>query len=307
MNKQHVITSSFAGPVYPEKPEDALRFFQTAWEQGPEPAEVSLPTPPVLIVPHIDFRVNLSCYVAAYKHLARWQTFPETFVILGVGHQCPYEIASLPLTYKTIFGEVETNLPAWDILQNNYSEPLALAEEAFENEHSLDFAIIWLQALQQIIKKPGKFDIVPILMGGLSDSILNKTIPGPESDFIQFCAAFKKMLAHLDPAKTCIIASIDGCHVGPRFDHPFQAAERVQMAVSAWEAELWSKCRSDQFDDFFHHLCSVANYFYFDGVGALSLLLQTFKMEAHREAYALWHEERDQSFVTFCGGFMRRL
>ncbi len=302
MNKSYILTSPFAGQTYPRDVEQAINYFDQALNTSPKPAKLPSHHPEILIVPHIDFRVNLSTYGTGYRRLTERKTFPETFIILGVGHHCPHEMASVPYSYKTILGDVECHSDAWETLKKETSFPIERAPESFESEHSIDFVIIWLQMLHKVRGEKKPFRIIPILMGGLMEAILHEKQPDPESEFTQFTEAFKAMINALDPATTCIIASIDGCHVGPRFQHQFPADDHVQSIVRKWETELWGKCRSDQFDDYFKHLSTIGNGFYFDGVGVMSLLLKTFDIRAHIDATELWHEKRDESFVTFSTG-----
>lgn len=298
------VNGKFAGSSYPDEPAKALRYFQAALNRVPEPKKVSQNRPPLFIVPHIDFRVNLDIYGLVYKRLLTLPKgkFPETFVILGVGHQCPCEFSSCPLDYETVFGRVGTDHVLWSTLQNHCQLPLPNFPDSFDHEHSIEFVVVWLQALCQLRGEPADFKILPILMSGLHLNMAKGVPPADGDDFHTFSTAFQKTMSGLDPEKTCIIASIDGCHVGPRFDHPFAGDEMAQRNVQNWESELWSLCRSDRFNDFFQHIAAIRNAFYFDGVGVLSLLLQTYSVRADVEASALWHEDADQSFVTFSGG-----
>lgn len=263
--------------------------------------------PMLLIVPHIDFRVDTAIYGRIYKRLANLENFPETFIILGVGHRCPCEFSSCPLNYETIFGRVETDADLWNTFQGNCSIPLPRFPASFDGEHSIEFVVAWLQAIQRLSGKNHAFKILPMLLNGLHEYVQTETLPQEGSELDRVLKAFQKMLEKLDPKKTCIIASIDGCHVGPRFSHPFIANEPVQNAVKTWEATLWSLCRSDRIEDFFRHISSIGNGFYFDGVGVLTLLLKMFHVQAIIEANALWHEDKDQSLVTFAGGVLSPL
>jgi len=302
--KSHPIVSRFGGIQYPQEKNEALRHFQKVLEESPAPGAASPSSPLTLIVPHIDFRVNSSLYGTSYKRLLSQKIWPEVFVILGVGHRCPYEIASIPIDYKTVLGSIETNLEQWNFMKNATEFQLDRGGDSFLGEHSLEFVAIWIQALHALRGDVGKPKIIPVLMGGLHDEIHNGQIPSPQSEFGLFAAGFQAWLKSMDLAKVCIIASIDGCHVGPRFRHAFEATEHVQKVVTKWEKELWERCSSSTFVEFFGHLIGTENSFYFDGVGVLSLLLKTLSVQAKIDETALWYEEEDHSFVTFSGGCM---
>lgn len=304
MNKPVTIRSMFAGAVYPETPGDAIDYFSSAIKSAPDVRDVLVSDPPVLIVPHIDLRVNMSCYAAAYKRLGNRVPFADTFVILGVGHKCPHAFSSIPIHYETILGKVETNMEAWNHFAKSSSVKLERAPASFKGEHSIEFVVIWLQALRKMLGIQKEFRIIPILLGGLFQEIAEGVPPSDDSEFGQFRVAFKALVDELSSENTAIIASIDGCHVGPRFDHPFNGDEKAQKVVTAWETELWNLCGSDTFSEYFQWLHRVGNQFYFDGVGVLTLLLQSYRMRAHIDSYSLWYEKDDQSFVTFSGGCM---
>lgn len=302
--KSYQIVSRFAGSQYPTEKNEALKHFQKVLDESPAPGSVSPASPLTIIVPHIDFRVNSSLYATAYKRLLAVKEWPEVFVILGVGHRCPYEIASIPIDYKTVLGGIETDLKHWNFLKDSTKFQLDRGSDSFVGEHSLEFVAIWIQALQALRKKNEESRIIPILMGGLHDEIGNGFLPSPQSEFGLFTTAFQGWLKTVDPAKVCIIASIDGCHVGPRFQDPFDATDHIQKIVSKWEKELWARCASSTFKEFFTHLIESENIFHFDGVGVLSLLLNTLPVKAKIDGNTIWYEESDHSIVTFSGGCM---
>jgi len=101
-----------------------------------------------------------------------------------------------------------------------------------------------------------------------------------------------------------VILSIDGCHVGPRFGHPYPGNELTQKAVLGWEKTLWDRAAEGDFQGLFNHLSETVNPFHFDGAGALSLILQHQHRRARMQKNHLWLEESDQSFVTFTGGVL---
>lgn len=299
--KSYSLVSPFAGTQYPDSSKEAFEFFENILRESPPSRPAPSASTPTLIVPHIDFRVNQALYGTAYQRLLTAKKWPEIFIILGVGHRCPYEVASLPLDYQTIFGPCETDLPLWTHFRENCEFDLDRSPSSFQGEHSLEFVVIWLKALQAIRGKKEPFRILPILLGGLQDEVNGGQQPSPQGEFGKLCTAFQALLEETK-GRSQIIASIDGCHVGPRFQHPFPANEEVQNAVIQWEQELWAFCSSPQYDAFFEHLAKIKNGFYFDGVGVLSLLLKTLSARAQIDGTTLWQEESDQSLVTFSAG-----
>ena len=309
MNTPKTLISNFGGSAYPAYPDELVASFEKVLKAAPEPQKVPAHQPPVFIVPHIDFRVNLEIYGMVYRRMAQLERFPEKVIILGVGHRCPAEFSCCPFDYETVLGRMETDAELWDRFQKACEEPLANFPSSYEGEHSIEFVVIWLQALQRILGLAAPPKILPVLQNGLHEPMATGAPPNGDgkSGVAAFFGGFQRLVGEIDLSNTAIIASIDGCHVGPRFDHPFAADEKVQDGVREWEDELWNLCRSDRFKDFFNHLSSIQNAFFFDGVGVLTLLLQTFRVRALLEAGALWYEDRDRSFVTFSGGVLAPL
>ncbi|MEM9445980.1 MAG: AmmeMemoRadiSam system protein B [Verrucomicrobiota bacterium] len=294
---------------YPEDPEKILQKFAGYLRRFPASSKLkTYEQADFLIVPHIDFRVNLSIYAQIYNLLIGRSRFPSTFVILGVGHRCPAEYSCCPFTFSTPLGEVSTHMGLWKELEESSAEPIAFYPETFEGEHSLEYVIVWLQVIRELFYPEQTFQVLPILMGGLHQHIHYGIIPSSKDPFTEFGTNLKEAVTrHINsPDEVCWIASIDGCHVGPRFQHSFSGNRVTQQAVKTWESHLWQVCESNLLSTFFSHLSSIDNMFYFDGVGVLTLLLQHFNLRAITDSYELWYQDYDQSFVSFTGGIMTR-
>jgi AmmeMemoRadiSam system protein B len=293
------LDAALAGPVYPRSEKLLLRLFSGALERATPTPRVPRATR-VWVVPHIDFRVSLSAYARTYRHLLEMTSWPSTFVILGVGHTCPHEVSSLPCGFRTPLGTAECNADLWTTLQTHSPLPLARAPRAWPGEHSIEFVVIWLQALARLRGHREPVRILPVLLGGLGEALLAGTGPDADPEFASFQPAFQKILTASSDWQ--IIASIDGCHVGPRFGHDQPVTPPLRRTVAAWERTLWSECRSDRFDRFWNHLALVQNRYYFDGSGVLSLLLRSFPLRFQRFQREEWFDPTDHSLVSFTGG-----
>ncbi|MDR2463175.1 MAG: AmmeMemoRadiSam system protein B [Verrucomicrobiales bacterium] len=295
--KSLAITAAFAGQSYPADRGKLLRLFQRELERA-DAVSASL-----LLVPHIDFPVNLSLYARAYAHLLNTKRFPKIFYLLGVGHQCPHEFSAVAADYLTPLGRTTADRETLAMMERATGLELSRSPSAWRREHSIEFVVVWLQALRDLYFPNAEFKIVPVLLGGLHDTIVSGRLPAADHPITRFGRAVADSFKQHADGDAALIASIDGCHVGPRFDHHFPADGEVQATVQNWEAELWRRCRSDRLNDFIRHLHEIENAFYFDGVGALTLLLRNFTVSARREGHDLWYEAADQSFVTFSGGY----
>ena len=247
--------------------------------------------------------MNLGLYAETYAQWRDTGWFPSRVIILGVGHRSRDEFSCLPAGFKTPLGEVEPDHAFHNALAARCPFPLVRDTQAFQGEHSIEFVVVWLQILRDLFFPDRSFTVLPVLCGGLQEFV-ERGVPPPDSDP---AAVFAKALASLpgaDDLDTAWVASIDGCHVGPRFRHPFDADEKVRKLVTSWEKHLWSVASSDTLPDFFQHLSSNSNGFYFDGVGVLHALLHGQKLKAEIQPTVQWHEPSDQSLVSFSRGLL---
>lgn len=302
------LSARCAGVCYPKEGEAAPDYFQGFFDV-PEAAPWSpdaeidgLPTRGVLM-PHIDFRVGPApaAYSWAFDAWVRRPVLADRYLVLGVGHRCglPWSVDgrghAAPL--GTIPGEPE--LAARLIREC----PFPIAEpEGHAGEHSIEFPLVLLQALRARRGVERPFSFLPVLCGGMFAEVEAGKAPAPDSHAARFAAALKAVVDE-QGEQLQVIVSIDGCHIGPRFDHPYRVdADRLQDA-HAWEETLWSRVEARDWDGFFAFLGEDKNARYFDGVGALWLLgriMPDFVLE--RTAYAQWFAKDDASAVTFTSG-----
>ena len=301
-----------AGVCYPKDGEEALGYFRGFFD-GPEAAAWSPDDPAWLdglpplgiVAPHIDFRVGPApaAYSWAFDDWVRRPVLADRYLILGVGHRCslPWSVDgrghAAPL--GAIPGEPELAAALGAACPFPVAEP-----EAHAGEHSIEFPLVMLQALRKLRGVGRPFSFLPVLCGGMWAEVAAGKPPAPDSHSARFAAALGRIVAE-QGEQLQIIVSIDGCHIGPRFDHPYKVdADRLQDA-HAWEEALWERVEARDWDGFFAHLGRDGNARYFDGVGALWLLGQIapdFTLE--RTAYAQWFERGDASAVTFTRGIL---
>jgi hypothetical protein len=110
---------------------------------------------------------------------------------------------------------------------------------------------------------------------------------------------------HPPGEKLRVIVSIDGCHIGPRFQHPFAVTPKLLKAVEGWEKELWALAAAGDARAFLDWFREQRNDLYFDGVGALALLMAAGDFRIERTYYEQWFTPRDKSVVTFSSGLVQ--
>ena len=305
-----ILTAAHHPDCYPSDPEACLAFFHSALEHASD-----RPFTPGsrqrlrgIVTPHIDFRVSLAAYAAAFRPLLE-EPLAETYLILGVGHQSPLEWNLDRRDYLTPLGRAIAAQKEIDVLAEEIDPRRLFSPAAHEGEHSIEFALLWLQALHRFhpdrshSTTPVRF--IPLLCGGLHPYVEGEVEWEDLTEFHQLVRNLE-MLLRKDPAgkKIRLIVSIDGCHLGPRFDHPFQVASPLLKATAGWEEKLWSQVARGKVRPFLEWFREEGNDRFFDGVGALALLLAAGagKFTVQRTHYEQWFTERDASAVTFSSG-----
>ena len=295
---------------YSSEPAAALAFFRKAFESFPAhdlPPAQKTGSLLGVITPHIDFRVSLRAYAAAFRPLLE-EPLADTYIILGVGHRSHLEWNLDRRDYVTPLGRVTC---AEDLVESLAAGPRSesyFSADAHQGEHSIEFALLWLQALHQLhpSKTKKSFRFVPLLCSGLYPYIEGLAEWDDLDDFHQLTRALATILQKNSPEKLRIIVSIDGCHLGPRFQHPFRVTSTLLKATAGWEELLWRCAAKGDARAFLDWFRNEGNDRYFDGVGALALLLAAGagKHTIQRTFYEQWFTERDASAVTFSSGLV---
>jgi predicted class III extradiol MEMO1 family dioxygenase len=296
---------------YPSDPQQALAFFRDAFTTFPA---AKLPPAPKgtaltgIVTPHIDFRVSLPAYSAAFQPLLG-EPLPEVYLILGVGHRSRLEWNFDRRDYVTPLGRAQCATEIVDALTVGTERARHFSPEAHPGEHSIEFPLLWLQALHRLHGDGGEnarpIRFVPILCGALHAYVEGLAEWEGLTEFHRLSRALGTLFEDYPPGdRLHVIVSIDGCHLGSRFDHPFQVTPELLKATAGWEHLLWAAAARGEARHFLDWMRNEGNNRYFDGVGALALLLAAGggKTKIQRTYYEQWFTERDASAVTFSSG-----
>ncbi|SDT95324.1 hypothetical protein SAMN05444156_1026 [Verrucomicrobium sp. GAS474] len=314
-----LLSARCAGVCYPRQADACLEYFRSFFahpggEEGLAPwepdAEASLPAPRLIVTPHIDFRVSGRAYGHAFAPWVRRPAEADCYVIVGVGHRAGLPWSLDGRDYATPLGTIPTAVPELlGIVAHTQQSgpPLPLGEAAAHvGEHSIEFPLVLLQALRKLRGIDRPFSFIPVLCGGMFPEVAAGLPPAPGSSADRLADALRHLLGTLGPGrKVQVIVSIDGCHIGPRFDHAYRVGPGRLRACAAWEEELWQTVEQGDLAAFFAHLGKDRNARYFDGVGALTLMMKVFGpgLRLRRTHYEQWHTEADASAVTFTSGW----
>ncbi|MEM1059352.1 MAG: AmmeMemoRadiSam system protein B [Verrucomicrobiota bacterium] len=313
------IEASLGGTSYPADPEELLGFLREAFDlpgAPPWPVEADQPTdkqpadPGLLgvIAPHIDLRVSRVAYAHAFAPLLRVAPVPH-YLILGVGHRCRQEWAVDGRSWHTALGTIAADPTLAEFLGRELGPELLADPGAFHREHSIEFPLVWLQAIHRLRGLEPDFRIAPVLCGGLYGLLLGENEEAEWERLRQLGSALAQWCERCQKeGGVRVIVSIDGCHEGSRFDHDYPVTPARQKQTRAWEDFFWRYVERHDADGLIGFLRQDMNARYFDGVGACLLLLEmlgrNFRLE--RSHYEQWVEPRDRSMVTFTSAALTR-
>lgn len=175
MNKK----MSFAGSFYPETPEDLNNLLNSFKENQTFDYKSK-----AIIVPHAGYAFSGHAAMAAYQHLEA----SENFFIIAPSHHENFNNIALPefSYFETPLGNLEVNNKLISEIAEKF--PSIVADEVFENEHSIEVQLPFIQNLfmpqkqnavdfVKNLKKLGrKIRIVPILVGNCDYRLISDLI-----------------------------------------------------------------------------------------------------------------------------------
>ena len=219
-----------------------------------QPTAAADARPRALMAPHLDPRRAGAVIARALIELGPEQKKPLRVVIFGTGHSLLGDLFALTRKhFQTPLGKALCDTAFVDAVAGKLGEAAYHAELAHRDEHSIEFAVIYLQ--RRLRDRP--FTIVPILCGGFH--VLLDQGKAPRDD-----AAFEAMIAAVREAEqklggdTIYLAGVDFSHVGPRFgDPPVDDQVRAEIekldraaieAARVGDAEGWFKTIAENDD-----------------------------------------------------------
>ena len=175
MNKKF----SFAGSFYPESPEELNNLLESFKEIQTFDYKSK-----AIIVPHAGYVYSGHAAMAAFQHLEA----SENFFIIAPSHHEDFNNIALPeFTYfETPLGNIEVNNKLIAEIAEKF--PSIVADEIFENEHSIEVQLPFIQNLfmphkqnavdfVKNLKKLGKkIRIIPILVGNCDYRLISDLI-----------------------------------------------------------------------------------------------------------------------------------
>jgi len=289
--------SALAGRSFPADREELARRLEEILRLGPADLPPRQAPPAGLVAPHIDLERGEAVYAKAYRAL---QAAPpaETFVLFGTSHSG----GTSPLiptrkAFQTPLGEVEADQEFLDALYPALGEAARQEEFLHRNEHSLEFQVLFLQAL--FPDRP--FRIVPLLTGALPVG-QGGTPRGVEEVEAPLQVLLEE--ARKRAGRITFVAGADLAHLGPRFggSEPLEEADLEELERKD-RATLEAAARGDA-EAFFRDAAAGDNERNICGIAPIYFLLRSLE---GRKGEILGYEqaaEKDGSQVVSFGALL---
>ncbi len=259
--------AALAGRSYPAEKEELASTLEGILDLGPSDLPPGEAPPAGLVAPHIDLDRGKKVYALAYRRL---QASPpaETFVLFGTSHAGGVSpLIPTRKDFETPLGKVEVDQDFLDPLYAALGEEARREEFLHRNEHSLEFQVLFLQAIF-----PGRsFRIVPLLAGALSAGE-GGTPSGREEVERPLAAILEE--AGRRRGRVTFLAGVDLAHLGPRFggDHSL-AREDLEELEQRDRATLEMISRGDP-EAFYRDVAGDGNQRNVCGLSPLYFLLR---------------------------------
>jgi AmmeMemoRadiSam system protein B len=253
-----------AGTAYPSDPDELRRSLEQHLGAAVR-EELDGLQPRGIIAPHIDLARGGWCYGWAYAALAR--NLPRTCLLLGVAHGGPP--APVILTTKpfaTPLGTVRVDLDAARVLQERLSD-LTSHEIVHRTEHSLEFQVVFLQAIGRV---PA---IVPLLVSDLEQWVGPGRSPREVGVVERVVESLREVVAAA-AGRMAVVASVDFSHVGPRFGDPEPVSPVLEARTSVRDREVLEAIVLGDAEEFWRRVTAGGNPQRIDALSAVYLALR---------------------------------
>jgi len=254
-----------------------------------------------LIAPHIDFPRGGHVYARVWQRARAAVLAADLILIFGTDHNGgPGTFTLTRQHYATPYGVVPTDTALVDQLADAIGPDAAFAEELHHRqEHSLEFAVVWLHHVYQQAGVPPR-PVVPILVGSFHHFMHNGSHPATDP-LLQ--TAINRLKAATADKKVLAIASVDFAHVGPAFNDSFNMDTPRRTALREADQQLIEAIIRGDEARFYDRIAAVNDQNRICGFSPIYLLLQYLETTAGISiAYdQCAADEDDHSLVSIAG------
>ena len=293
--------TAHAGQSYEAAP-DALAAQIDGFFENPEgagkPVMNGAATMPIkgLVAPHIDVRLGGPCYSHAYRALLE-SAGADCFVILGTGHSGLAGLYStLAKDFDTPFGPVRHDAGFIKLLEKNYPAIGQSEVLPHRTEHVIEFQVIFLKHL---LRNFPDFTIVPLLCSFSYHALTDPRFAREKKIVETFSKALKATIEQFDK-RVCLIASVDFCHVGPRYGDPASPDVAFLKKVSQFDKSLFKHIEKLDADAFCNTVAAEQDKYRVCGFSSVYTMLNAIDASKVRMLnYADTTVDNQNSKVTF--------
>ena len=219
--------AAHAGGAYPDDPEE-LKGLMSRHMQ-PDGVTSSGVAPIAIAAPHVSPDGGWETYREAYLAL-QGSAADRVFVVLGTSHYGePERFGLTRKAYVTPFGATQTDAEIVSWLESRASSAVRMEDYCHAVEHSIEFQIVFLQALYG-----PDIRVVPILCGPFAHSVLEGGMPEDDDGVKAFLEALGELQQRERDRLTWVLG-IDLAHIGTRYGDPLgaQAGDMVMQGIEA--------------------------------------------------------------------------
>ncbi len=306
-----------AGTAYPSDPGELAGmldgFFAEASSEKAQD-EVSKGDPSTglaaIMCPHIDLRAGGESYPPAFTALADAADASrpfELYVILGVAHNGGTEpgksfAIATGKDYETPFGRVPTNAGVIEDWSGRAGRDLTQEQWLHRSEHSVEFALLFLQYIQARAELP-PFQVVPVLLGSVDHCLQEGRNPLQAPEVSNELEALREAVS-ASGKRTLYVLSVDLAHIGPKFGHPERVDDAGAAACESADLDLLGYAQRFDATGLYRSLQANENGRNVDAVsGLFSLHTLLAGAECHGEllSYGKNRQEDSGSLVSYAG------
>jgi hypothetical protein len=261
--------SSLAGAAYPTDTAE-LRAMLDAHVAAVDAGALAGLAPRAIVAPHIDFTRGAWCY--AWAHVALAQTRPQTYVVLGVAHTAPPSPVILTRKgYTTPLGTMPLDADAADELERRLGD-LTEHELAHRAEHSIEFQVVFLQALNG----HRSATLLPILCSSWEQWVAPGQSPR-DVDTVERVVQAVRALVAARAGEVAVVASVDLSHVGPRFGDGEPVSPALATKTSVRDREVLDAIVAGDAELFWRRATAGGNPTRIDAVSATYLTMRVLE------------------------------
>ena len=284
---------ALAGRSYPADREELARTLEEVLRLGPGDLPPREAVPAGLVAPHIDLDRGKKTYALAYRHL---QAAPpaETFVLFGTSHSG----GTAPLIptrkdFETPLGRVPVDQEFLDPLYPALGEAGLKEEFLHRNEHSLEFQVLFLQALFP----DHPFRIVPLLTGALPQG--KEGTPGGLKEVEDPLSVLLEE-ARKRSGRITFVAGADLAHMGPRFGGPKPLEKKELEDLEGKDRATLETVSKGDAEAFYRDVAGDGNARNICGLSPIYFLLRCMEgLEGEILGYEQAAEEDGSQVVSF--------